>query len=346
MHEALGVSPMSFEKDLAPGGVELVGATVVNGGRRHEPQSRVPVRVVVVVEETAAEQAAVFQTAKAAWEFRAILHRLELGLGVGIIVRDVRPRVRLGYAEVGQEQGDGLASHRAAAVCVDGELVGFDVLLEAALADETTGELGAFSPSQHPPGHVPGEDVENHVEVKVGPLDRAAQLRYVPRPNLVRRFRHELRLLIVRMPQLVPALTHLSVLRQNPVHRADRTVVDSLVQKRGPHLGRRLVDEPFAMQCTEDPLALGRVEGSLRPRTALRLGRHRSASTIQRGTRHAQRLASFRRLSNPTRQLLGRHDQSFSSSSIGFRGIPRSSEAFLRNSGVRTRCSRLYQRVA
>ena len=56
MHEALGVSPMSFEKDLAPGGVELVGATVVNGGRRHEPQSRVPVRVVVVVEETAAEQ--------------------------------------------------------------------------------------------------------------------------------------------------------------------------------------------------------------------------------------------------------------------------------------------------
>ena len=89
--------------------------------------------VVVVVEETAAEQAAVFQTAKAAWEFRAILHRLELGLGVGIIVRDVRPRVRLGYAEVGQEQGDGLASHRAAAVCVDGELVGFDVLLEAAL---------------------------------------------------------------------------------------------------------------------------------------------------------------------------------------------------------------------
>ena len=60
MHEALGVSPMSFEKDLAPGGVELVGATVVNGGRRHEPQSRVPVRVVVVVEETAAEQAAVF----------------------------------------------------------------------------------------------------------------------------------------------------------------------------------------------------------------------------------------------------------------------------------------------
>ena len=74
MHEALGVSPMSFEKDLAPGGVELVGATVVNGGRRHEPQSRVPVRVVVVVEETAAEQAAVFQTAKAAWKFRAILH--------------------------------------------------------------------------------------------------------------------------------------------------------------------------------------------------------------------------------------------------------------------------------
>ena len=60
MHEALGMSPMSFEEDLATCGSE-VGTTVVNGGRRHEAQSRVPVRVVVVVvAEIAAEQATVF----------------------------------------------------------------------------------------------------------------------------------------------------------------------------------------------------------------------------------------------------------------------------------------------
>ena len=54
------MSPMSFEEDLATCGSE-VGTTVVNGGRRHEAQSRVPVRVVVVVvAEIAAEQATVF----------------------------------------------------------------------------------------------------------------------------------------------------------------------------------------------------------------------------------------------------------------------------------------------
>ena len=66
----------------------------------------------------------------------------------------------------------------------------------------------------------------------------------------------------------------------------------------------------------------------MRPRTTLRFGRHRLAPAIQRGTSHTQSLAGFRRLPNPPRQLLGRHDQSFSSLSSGFRGIPSSSEVF------------------
>ena len=38
-NEAFGMSPMSFEKDLAPSGGELFGATIVNVGRRHEADS-------------------------------------------------------------------------------------------------------------------------------------------------------------------------------------------------------------------------------------------------------------------------------------------------------------------
>ena len=62
--------------------------------------------------------------------------RLELRLGVGIVVRDVRPGVGLGNSEVSQEQTHGLAPHRAATVRVKGELVGFNVLLATALGDE------------------------------------------------------------------------------------------------------------------------------------------------------------------------------------------------------------------
>ena len=78
------------------------------------------------------------------------------------------------------------------------------------------------------------------------------------------------RLRVVRMAPLVPALSDLAVLLQNPIHRANRAEVGSLVQKRGPHLGGRLVDEPLTVQGPEDFLALSLVEGSVRPRTPLR----------------------------------------------------------------------------
>ena len=115
--------------------------------------------VVVVVEETAAEQPAVFGGTKTARKLRTVLHRLELGLGVGIVVRDVRSGVGLGNSEVSQEQSHGLASHRAATVRVKGELVGFNVLLATALGDEALRERRTFSVSQHPANHVAGEDV-------------------------------------------------------------------------------------------------------------------------------------------------------------------------------------------
>ena len=100
------------------------------------------------------------------------------------------------------------------------------------------------------------------------------------------------------------------------------------------------------VQGPEDFLALSFVESSVRPRTTLRFGRHRLAPAIQRGTSHTQSLAGFRRLPNPPRQLLGRHDQSFSSLSSGFRGIPSSSEVFFWISNiVSTRARRRWSRA-
>ncbi len=198
---------MSGEKRVSASRVELFGATLMNDGRCHETDSRVAVFEVVVVEEVAAEQASILDGAETTRELGAILQRLELRLGVGIVVRDVRSRVSLGNAEVGQKQGDGLASHRAATIRVDGELAWFDALLATALDDETTSELGTFSVSQHPTRDVAGEDVQDHEEVVVGPLDGATKLGDVPGPNLVGGFGQQLRLAVVRMAQLVPTFS-------------------------------------------------------------------------------------------------------------------------------------------
>jgi hypothetical protein len=43
---------------------------------------------------------------------------------------------------------------------------------------------------------------------------------------------------------------------QQPVERRDRPEVDALVEQRGPHLGRREVDEALAVQHVQDRLLL------------------------------------------------------------------------------------------
>ena len=72
-NEAFGMSPMSFEKDLAPSSGELFGAAIVNVGRCHKADSRVPVVKIVVIEEADAEQSTVLDGTKTAGELRAIL---------------------------------------------------------------------------------------------------------------------------------------------------------------------------------------------------------------------------------------------------------------------------------
>ena len=53
---------------------------------------------------------------------------------------------------------------------------------------------------------------------------------------------------------------------------------------------------------------------------ALRLGHARLSPAIQRGTGYPQRLAGFRGLSNPSRQLLGRRPSNRSRRSLGDSG--------------------------
>ena len=133
----------------------LVGQAVVDVMGRQEPKAAVPVLGVVPGEEGVAVRAGVLDRAEARRERRAVFQRLELGLRERVVVGDVRARMGLGHAQVGQEQRHEFRGHGGPAVGVNRELLATDSLPAARLADEPLGERGALPMGHHPADHVP-----------------------------------------------------------------------------------------------------------------------------------------------------------------------------------------------
>src|SRR5437879_167455 len=79
-------------------------AAVGDVGGRVVADPGMAVRLVVPAEEAAAEGAGVLDRADPGREVRAVLERLELRLGVGVVVRAARARVALGDAQVGEQE--------------------------------------------------------------------------------------------------------------------------------------------------------------------------------------------------------------------------------------------------
>src|SRR4029453_2758521 len=148
-------------------------------------EAAVAVLMVVPVEEILTERAAVFDRSESLGKPWTVFERFEVRFREGIIVRDVRAAVRLGHAEVGEQERDGLALHRRTAVRMELELTELNAMLRACLGDETLGEGRALMWRERPADDAAAEDVENHVEIEVGPLSWAQQLRDVPAPDFV-----------------------------------------------------------------------------------------------------------------------------------------------------------------
>lgn len=138
MHEALRVRSVGGEKGLLARRDELLGHTVVHRRGRHQTDPRVAMLVVVVAEEGAAKGPSVLNRTETPRKLWAVLQRLELRFGVGVVVGDVRPRVGLGHAQVGQQHRQRLAAHRSAAVGVDRQLARLDALTTADRFDQAT----------------------------------------------------------------------------------------------------------------------------------------------------------------------------------------------------------------
>src|SRR2546425_4579475 len=95
---------------------------------------------VVPAEEVLPERAAVFDRTEPLRKLWTIFERLEVGLGKGIVVGDVRAAVRFRHPEIGQEQRHRLAPHRGAAVGMQRQLARLDAVLRAGLGAEALRE--------------------------------------------------------------------------------------------------------------------------------------------------------------------------------------------------------------
>ena len=121
---------------------------------------------VIPVKKSLAESTTVLDAPKAIPELRPILEGAELTLGIRIVVRDVRPTMRLGNAQIGELQSYRFGPHRRATVRMERELTRLDALFFAALFDQSLGQLRAFTIRDHPAGNVAAEHVEEHVHAE------------------------------------------------------------------------------------------------------------------------------------------------------------------------------------
>jgi len=174
--EPLRVPLVGGVEHAGPGRVELGRLAVVDGGGGHQPDPGVAVLVVVPVKEHAAVPAGVLDIVEALGELGPVLQRLEVRLAVGVVAGGVRARVCFCDAEVREQERDGLGALRGAAIGVQREQRGRDLLLLGGLLNQRLSELAVLAVLHGPADDVAAEHVEDHVQIEVRPLRRALQL--------------------------------------------------------------------------------------------------------------------------------------------------------------------------
>ena len=135
------------------------------------------------------------------------------------------------------------------------ELAGLDVLFGATLLDQPLGQLCAFAHRYHPAGDVAAEHIEDHVEIKVGPLGRPQQLGDVPAPELIGSRGQQFRFLVGRMGELIAALARFAFLFEQAIHGANRAEILSFIEQRRINSGGRAILEAFSVQMRQDRFA-------------------------------------------------------------------------------------------
>ncbi|MDE3218202.1 MAG: hypothetical protein KGO23_02385 [Nitrospirota bacterium] len=217
------------------------------------------------MEEALAVGAGVFDAAEPLGEVGTIFECFELGLGVRIVIGDVRPAVGLGDLQIDQQGGHGLAAHAGAAIGVEGERARRDVLCGHRLGDQVFGQLCGFTQGEHPAHHIAAEDIEDHVQVIAGPLGGSLEFRDIPAPNLVGLHRQQFRFGIRRMDALMAPLARTARGRQQAVHGPDRAHVATVIEQLRVDGAWGAVGKTVAIEHLAQGLPLGLAEGEWRP---------------------------------------------------------------------------------
>ena len=93
---------------------------------------------------------------------------------------------------------------------MDGQLAVADVLVGDGLVQEPPSQGGGLSFGDHPADRVAAVDVQDRVQLVVGPFGRAEQFREIPGPHPVGRSGDQLRLHRGRVGGLAAPLGHLA----------------------------------------------------------------------------------------------------------------------------------------
>ena len=228
----------------------------MDGSRGHVTDARVAMGLVVPRKEPLAMATGILNTSEADREIRPILQRFELGLGIGIVIRDIGSAMGLGDIQVDQQGSHRLAAHAGTAIGMQRQRVRRDVVLGHRLGDQLLGQLGGFPQGDHPADDIAAENIQDHIQVETGPFGRAFEFRDIPAPDLVGRGSQELRLGVDRVHPLAPALRRLAVRLQGAVQGAHRADVAPLVQQGGIDKIRRAIGEAFAVEHLQQLLPL------------------------------------------------------------------------------------------
>ena len=164
--------------------------------------------------------------------------------------------MRFGDAEIGEHQGGGFGFHRTAAIGMQGELAGRDIMLGDGVVEQGFEQRGAFRVGDLPGDDPAAENIDDDIEIEVAPFRRPHQFRDVPGPNLIWAFGEKFGLLIDGAAQLPAPFADFVMLGENAIHGADRAQIDALVEQAGVDFGWSQIDEPRLPQQVENDLAL------------------------------------------------------------------------------------------
>ena len=93
--------------------------------------------------------------------------------------------MRLGHAQIGQQEGHLFGGHGGPTIGVQRELARLNALFLETVLDQPLGQFSAFAQGHHPAGDVAAEKIEDHVQVEVCPFGGPEQLGDVPTPQSI-----------------------------------------------------------------------------------------------------------------------------------------------------------------